>query len=156
MLCTWKGWNSVPSDLYSIVLLWYLLSRNILMCCKSFFAIIYHTQRIVGFFILCIWRVFPRYILCLMDWMICVFELFMRSTCTRMIIKSFKVQESSIIFSNINRIVTTKVPYSWQRTMYIIRIRRILMYNNISWEIWWRTRKCCWKRYTPWKTSQTH
>ena len=35
--------------------------------CKS----IYHTQRIVGFFILCVWRVFPRYILSLIvDWFI--------------------------------------------------------------------------------------
>ena len=96
VLYTWQCWDNVSSDLYSLVLLWYLLSGNLLKCCKSFSTIIYHTQRNFGFFILRIWRVFPRYILCLMDWMICVFELFMRSTCIVFLYQKFS---SSSIFN---------------------------------------------------------
>ena len=84
-------------SLFSIVLVIYLIRKYAYVLWIFLCKYICHTQRIVGFFILHIWTVFPGYILCLVDWMIGVFELLWDLHALDLIIKSFKVQSSFII-----------------------------------------------------------
>ena len=74
-----------------------LLSCNILLCYNHSLMIIYHTQRIYRFFILRIWRVFPGYIMCLMDWNIVCMNCLWYLHALDLFIKFFKVQECFII-----------------------------------------------------------